>query len=121
MKFTELWASYRDGRCGISLSLFLGAASTAIGLMVSLFVLKPLVRTFSRKDIEKVFQARMRRTGFSLTVASVALGAYIACHAHWAPELRDRRLLFELSELVLIVFSGYVLLEIVLSFFGDFL
>ena len=84
-------------------------------------MLRPLVRAFSRKDIEKVLHARMRRTGFALTVASVALGAYIACHAHWPPELRERRLLYELSELFLIVFSGYVLLEIVLSFFGDFL
>jgi small-conductance mechanosensitive channel/CRP-like cAMP-binding protein len=121
MNLTELWAAYRDGQCGVSLSLFLGAASTLLGLLASLFVLKPLVRTFSRKDIEKVFQARMRRTGFSLTVASVALGVYIACHAHWPPELRERRLLYELSELFLIVFAGYVLLEIVLSFFGDFL
>src|SRR5438477_1410014 len=117
MNLTELWASYREGRCGISLSLFLGAVSTALGLLLSLFVLKPLVRAFSRKDIEKVFQARMRRTGFSLMVASVALGAYIACHAHWPSEVRDRKILFEVSELLLIVFSGYVFLEIVLSFF----
>jgi small-conductance mechanosensitive channel/CRP-like cAMP-binding protein len=121
MNLSELWASYRDGRCSVSLSLFLGAASTLAGLLVSFFVLKPLVRMFSRKDIEKVYQARLRRAGFSLTVASVALGAYIVCHAHWPPEVRDRKMLYELSELVLIVFSGYVFLEIVLSFFGDFL
>jgi small-conductance mechanosensitive channel/CRP-like cAMP-binding protein len=121
MNLSELWASYQEGRCGVSLSLFLGVASTLLGLLTSFFVLRPLVRLFSRKDIDKVLQARMRRTGFSSVVASVALGAYLACHAHWPAELRQHRLLFELSELLLVVFAGYVFLEIVLSFFGDFL
>src|SRR5262249_53300905 len=114
MNLSELWASYREGRCSVPLSLFLGALSTAAGLLVSFLVLKPLVRTFSRKDIEKVYQARLRRTGFSLTVASIALGAYIVCHAQWPPEVRDKKLLYEVSEVLLIVFSSYVFLEIVL-------
>src|SRR5436190_1666087 len=121
MNLSELWACYREGRCGISACLIMGAVSTAVGLLLSFTVLRPLVRAFSRKDIDKVLQARLRRTGFSLAVASVALGAYIACHAHWPPELRHRKLAFEVSELLLIIFAGYVFLEIVLSFFGDFL
>jgi len=121
MSFSELWASFRDGRCGVGLSLGLGAAGTFASLLVSFFVLKPLVRAFSRKDIEKVFHARLRRTGFALTVASFSLGAYLFSHAFWPPEIRARKVAFEVSELLLIVFSAYALLEIVLSFFGDFL
>jgi len=121
MNLSELWASYQSGSCGLSTSLILASVSTVVGLLLSFFVLKPLVRAFSRKDIEKVYQARLRRTGFSLTVASIALGAYIACHAHWPPEVRNRKIAYEVSELLLIFFGGYVLLEIILSFFGDFL
>jgi len=121
MNPSQLWASYQNGTCSISGSLLLGALSSVLALMASVFVLKPLVRAFSRKDIPKVLQARLRRTGFSLVVASVALGAYIACHAYWTPEVRARKLFFEVSELLLIFFSGYVFLEILLSFFGDFL
>ena len=121
MNLSQFWEAFREGAFSVSGSLLLGAVSAAVGLLASFTVLKPLVRTFSRKDIEKVFQARLRRTGFSLVVASVALGAYMACHARWSPEVRDKRMAYEASELILIVFSGYVLLEIVLSFFGDFL
>ena len=52
MSFSEIWASYREGRCGLGLSLLLGAAGTVASLLVSFFVLRPLVRAFSRKDVE---------------------------------------------------------------------
>lgn len=121
MSFSDLWTAFREGRCGVGLSLALGAVGALASLLVSFFILKPLVRTFSRKDIEKVFHARLRRTGFALTVASLAFGSYAFCHAFWPPEVRARRLAFELSELLLLFFTAYVVLEIVLSFFGDFL
>ncbi|MBI3854085.1 MAG: mechanosensitive ion channel family protein [Planctomycetes bacterium] len=121
MNLTELWNSYRDGRCGVGGALLLGAVSSVAALAVSFFILKPLVRGFSRQDIPKVLQSRLRRTGFALTVASLSLGAYLFCHAIWPPEVRVKKLAFEISELLLIFFSAYVFLEILLSFFGDFL
>src|SRR5438105_7916705 len=121
MNLSELWSSYRDGTCSVTASLLIGAMSAVLGLVTSFAVLKPLVRAFSRTDIEKVLQARLRRTGFALTVASLALGAYIVCHAVWPPDVRARKMAFEVSEVLLIFFAGYVFLEIVLSFFGDFL
>jgi small-conductance mechanosensitive channel/CRP-like cAMP-binding protein len=121
MSLSELWASYRDGSCSVPTALLLGAVTTVAALAASFFILKPLVRGFSRKDIAKVLQARLRRTGFSLVVASLALGVYIMCHALWPPDVRVHKVVYEISELLLIVFSCYVLLEIVLSFFGDFL
>ena len=48
MSISELWASFRDGRCGVGLSLLLGAVGTLAALLLSFFVLKPLVRAFSR-------------------------------------------------------------------------
>lgn len=121
MNLSEFWAGYRDGHLGIFASFALGTITAAAALLVSFTVLKPLVRAFSRKDIPKVLHSRLRRTGFSLAVASLSLGVYVLCHALWVPEVRARKLTFEVSELMLIVFAGYVLLEIVLSFFGDFL
>src|SRR6185295_19498478 len=121
MNLSELWEAYRDGRCGGAFATLLGVTTAVLALLAGIFVLKPLVRSLSRKDIEKVFQARMRRTGFATTIASLALGVYVAFHAIWPAELRDKKLIFELAELLLIVFSGYVFLEILLSFFGDFM
>jgi small-conductance mechanosensitive channel/CRP-like cAMP-binding protein len=121
MNLSELWEAYRDGRCGGAFAALLGVTTAVFALLAGIFVLKPLVRGLSRKDIEKVLQARMRRTGFAMTIASVALGVYIAFHAIWPADVRAKKLVFEVSELLLIVFSGYVFLEIVLSFFGDFL
>src|SRR4051812_14992438 len=121
MNPSNLWAGYRDGHLGFLGSLSLGAITAAVALLASFAFLKPLVRAFSRKDIPKVLHSRLRRTGFSLTVASLSLGLYILCHGFWPAEVRVKKLTFEVSELMLIVFTGYVFLEILLSFFGDFL
>lgn len=121
MNFGELWSSYREGTCSGALSLLLGAAAGVGLFLLGLFILKPLVAAFSRKDIPKVLHARMRRTGFAIGVSSLALAVYVACHAFWSPEVRAKKLLFEVSEVLLIFFAGYVVLEILLSFFGDFL
>lgn len=121
MNFGELWASFRDGRCSISTALILGAASAVVAWLLGQFVLKPLVRAFSRKDIPKVLESRMRRTGFALVVASLSLGAYVLFHSIWPPDVRGAKLPFELAAVFLLFFAGYVLLEILLSFFGDFL
>jgi small-conductance mechanosensitive channel len=117
----DLWSSFRDGTCSLSTSLVLGLSTGVAARLLALLVLSPLVRTFSRKDIPKIYQSRIRRSGFSMSVASFALGVYIACHAYWAPDLRGHKILFESSELLLILFAGYVFLEVLLSFFGDWL
>ncbi len=121
MNLTELWASYRNGTCGGTAAFLLGASASVVAFLVSFFLLKPLIRGLSRKDVEKVLQARLRRTGFAMTVTSLALGAFVAAHAVWPPEVRVKRVPFEIAEILLILFTGYVFLEILLSFFGDWL
>ncbi|MBV8882020.1 MAG: mechanosensitive ion channel, partial [Planctomycetaceae bacterium] len=107
--------------CSLPTSLLLGLLTAALARVSALLLLRPLVRTLSSKDIPKIFQSRLRRTGFAMSVASLALGAYVACHAFWPLDVRTRKLPFETSELLLIVFAGYVFLEILLAFFGDWL
>jgi small-conductance mechanosensitive channel/CRP-like cAMP-binding protein len=121
MNFSELWDAYREGRCGAPFASLLGLTTAVLALLAGIFVLKPLIRGLSRKDVQKILHARMRRTGFAMTIASLALGAYIAFHAIWPADVRGRKLAFEVSELLLMVFSGYVFLEVLLSLFGDFL
>lgn len=121
MNLTDLFTAYREGQLSFWSALLLGASTGVVSLLLSFFALRPLIRGFSRKDVPKVLQTRLRRTGFAMGVASLSLAVYILCHAVWPPEVRERKLWFELSELCLIIFTGYVALEILLSFFGDFL
>src|SRR5579862_9447683 len=117
----DLWSSYRDGRCSLPISLLLGAGAAILARIAALLLLRPVVQALSNKDVPKIFQSRQRRTGFAMSIASLALGIYIVCHAYWPPDVRTRKLPYELSELLLVVFAGYVLLEILISFFGDWL
>ena len=117
----ELWSSYQDGRCSLSWSLLLGLLASVVFRALAQALLHPLIKIFVRRDNPKIYQDRVRRSGFAMTVASLAFGVYAACHAYWPPAVRERKLLFEGSELLLFVFGGYVLLEILLSFFGDWL
>jgi len=117
----DLWSSYRDGRCSLPTSLLLGAVTALLIRTAAFLLLRPLVRALSNKDVPKIFHSRERRTGFAMTIASLALGIYILCHAYWPPDVRGKKLAYELSELLLVVFSGYVFLEILISFFGDWL
>jgi small-conductance mechanosensitive channel len=117
----DLWSSYRDGTCSLPMALLLGAGAGVVVRLLAFLLLRPLIQTFARKDIPKIYQSRMRRTAFAMTVASLALAVYVACHAFWAPDLRGHKIAYETSELILILFAGYVFLEVFLSFFGDWL
>ena len=117
----DLWSSVRDGTTSLPMALLLGAGAGVVVRLLAFLVLRPLIRIFARKDITKNFQSRMRRTGFAMSVASLALAVYVACHAYWAPDIRGHKIAFETSELILILFAGYLLLELGLSFFGDWL
>jgi len=117
----ELWASYRDGNVSLPTSLLLGVLAGIVVRLAAFLLLRPLVQLLANKDTPKLFQSRLRRTGFAMSIGSLALGVYVLCHAYWPPDVRVRKLPFEFSELLLVVFSGYVLLEILLSFFGDWL
>src|SRR5579862_3152195 len=117
----DLWSSYRDGACSLSMALALGLGSGLLVRLLAFLLLRPLIRIFARKDLPKIIQSRLRRSGFAMTVASLALAVYVVCHAYWPPGIRSHKLPYELSELLLIVFAGYVFLEVLLSFFADWL
>lgn len=117
----DLWQSYQEGRCGAWAALLLGLLVSGVARIAGRVFLRPIVEALTRKDIAKIFQSRIRRTGFAMTLASLALGGYVFSHAFWPPELRGRKLPNVVSELVLIVSGGYVILEVILGFFGDWL
>ncbi|HZE99745.1 MAG TPA: mechanosensitive ion channel family protein [Planctomycetota bacterium] len=116
-----LWAAYREGTCSPAMSLLFGVAAAVVVRVAALLLLRPLIQAFSNKDNIKIYQSRERRTGFAMSMASLALGVYIASHAYWPPDVRSKKIVFDVAELLLFVFSGYVFLEILLCFFGDWL
>jgi small-conductance mechanosensitive channel len=117
----DLWQSYQEGRLGPWSALLLGAVVAAVARLAGRLFLRPLLEALTSKDIPKILQSRLRRTNFAMTVASLSFGVYVFCHAIWPDEVRRQKLPYEASELLLIVFSGYVVLEIILSLFGDWL
>ena len=121
MDLSALWQGYREGSASFGVALVLALAAMIAALLVSFMLLRPVVRLIVRREIEKIRQTRLRRMTFALVVASIFLGAFILFHALTAPELRGRRLSYQVSELVLFLFSGYVAIELVLGFVGDFL
>src|SRR5206468_2754356 len=90
-------------------------------LIASFLIVRPMVRALVSREIEKIRQTRLRRMSFALVMASIFLGAFILFHALTPPESRGRRLSFQVSELVLFLFAGYVAIELVLGFIGEFL
>jgi small-conductance mechanosensitive channel len=117
----DLWTAYQAGTVSSWNALLLAALFSAAVRIAGRFILRPLITGLTRKDIPKILQSRVRRTNFAMTIASLALGVYVFCHAFWPPEVRVSKLTYEVSELLLIVFTGYIVLEIVLGFFGDWL
>jgi len=117
----ELWQSYQAGLCDLWSAIPLALGVVAVARLAGHLILRPLIAVLTRKDIPKILQSRSRRTNFAMTAASLSLGVYVFCHAVWAPEVRVRKLPYEASELLLFIFAGYVLLEILLSLFGDWL
>ncbi len=120
MDLTALWQSTRNGTSSFGVAIVLALAASVAAFAVSVALLRPLIRAFSRKDNEKVAQSRARRTTFAFVVASVALGVFVLLHAITPPESRGKRVAYGVSELVFILFAGYVTLEILLGFFGDY-
>jgi small-conductance mechanosensitive channel/CRP-like cAMP-binding protein len=118
---SALAQGYREGSASFGLALVWGLASTAAALLLSFAVVRPLVRALVSREIEKVRHTRLRRMTFSLVMASIFLGAFVLLHAVTPPEARVRRLTFQVSELVLFLFSGYVAIELLLGFVGEFL
>jgi len=121
MDLTALWQATRAGTSSFGVALALALAAAGAALAVSFALLRPLARLFSRKDTEKVRQSRDRRITFGLVVASVALGVFLLLQAITPVEARGRRMAYGVTELVLILFAGYVTLEVLLGFFGDYL
>jgi len=121
MDLTALWQNYQTGTASLGMAAFLGIAAAALGLLLTFTLLRTLVGGLIKREIEKIRHTRLRRMTLAAVIASVALGLFIFFHAISSPEARTRRLSFQVSELVLFVFAGYVAIELVLTFFGEFI
>ncbi|HXX94560.1 MAG TPA: mechanosensitive ion channel family protein [Planctomycetota bacterium] len=121
MDLTALGQSYREGTASWGVALLFGGVAAAAALVLSYGAVRPLVRAFVGHEIEKVRQTRLRRMSYALVLASIFLGAFVLLRALTPPELRARRLAFQLSELGLFLFAGYAVIELGLGFVGEFL
>jgi len=115
------WGDFVAGKCSVLGAALLAFFSLVVSLALLAFVFRPLVDAISRKDSERVRAARVRRISFSLLVASFALTLFVFLHGILSAETRHDRLLFELVELFLIIFTLYAVSEVAVSFFADFL
>jgi small-conductance mechanosensitive channel/CRP-like cAMP-binding protein len=121
MDLTSLWREFHSGTASFGMASFLGIVATALGLLLTVTVLRAVMGGLLRREMDKSRHTRLRRMMLSATVASVALGTFIVLRAVSTPEARLHRISYQVSELILFVFAGYVAIELVLTFFGEFI
>jgi small-conductance mechanosensitive channel len=115
------WLRFLAGTLGTGWALLAGLAVLAVSLFLVVLVLRPLVAALSRRDVEKVRVSRVRRLSGALVLAAVAFSVFVFMTAFFPAGIRRQKLGFALSELALIVLSGYCAFEILLTFVMDFL
>lgn len=120
MDLSALWQGYRDGTSSLGVALVLASLALAAAFTAGLSAVRPLIRLFSSRETEKIQHSRYRRITFGIVVASLTLGVFVFLHALTPPEARGRKMAFQVSQLLLFLFAGYVSLEVLLGFFGDY-
>jgi small-conductance mechanosensitive channel/CRP-like cAMP-binding protein len=121
MDLTSVWRGYLDGTSAFRVAFPLALTLSGVSLLLTLFLIRPLVRFLSAREDPKIGQARLRRLTFVLVVSSLSFGIFVYFHATVPPPDREGRLAYDLSELVLFLFAGYALFELLLEFLADFL
>ena len=120
MDLSAVWRGFRDGTASYSVALFLAAAAAAAAAILGFTIIRPLIRAFSKHLPDKVRDSRYRRITTGVVLGSATLGAFVILHSIYWPDERSHRLAYQVSELLLFVFTGYVVLEVLLGFFADF-
>ena len=121
MNLSEWLQGFREGNLSFWTAFPPALGVAVAGIVVAYALLRPLVRTLSRKDTEKIALARVSRLTFAFVVTSLALGAFLLFHSIIGKDARPAHVAFEVSQLVLILFAAYSILEILLLLFADFL
>lgn len=115
-----LWHQFIAGTCGKGTGLLLGLAAFVLALATIPALFRPLVELVSRLDAERSRKSRVRRISFSLIITSVSFAVFVYLHAILPAGTRHSNLAFEIAELFLILFGCYGILEVLLTFFADF-
>lgn len=117
----SFWKGFAEGTLGLGTALAAALAALALSLPLVFLGLRPLVAALSRRDPEKVRSSRLRRLSGALVLTAIAFAAFVFMAGFFPAEVRRQKLGFALSELALIIFGGYSLFEILLTFSLDFL
>jgi small-conductance mechanosensitive channel len=117
----NLWRRFLEGSLGPGAALTAAIAVLVVSLSLVFLALRPLVAALSRRDVEKVRVGRLKRLTGAMVFTSVSLAAFVFASGILPAGIRRQKLGFSLSELSLIIFSGYAAFEILLTFAADFL
>ncbi|KAF0241547.1 MAG: hypothetical protein FD180_4374, partial [Planctomycetota bacterium] len=121
MTLESLYRDLSDGHASLTVAALAALAAFIAAFLASSFIVRPLLRLLSAHDPEKVADARRRRVRFAANGSGFALAAFIFFNATTNPDARFHRLPYQVSLLLLIVLSGFLVMELVLTFFADFL
>lgn len=121
MPLEAFYGDLVNGRATPALAASAALAALVAAFLVSAFVIRPLLRALSSHDPEKVADARRKRVRFAANGTSFALAAFVFFLATFPPAIRYQRLPFSVSVLLLIVFTGFLAIELFLALFADFL
>lgn len=121
MDVSAIWRNFQDGTSSYRAAFFLAAFLAASAFAVGVIIVRPLIRTFSKNEPEKVRQSRYRRITAGVVLTALSLGFYVFLHSIYWPDERGRKMGYQVNELLLFVFTGYVTLEVLLGFFVDYI
>lgn len=121
MRLEAFYGDLVNGRATPALAASAALVALVAAFLVSAFVIRPLLRALSSHDPEKVADARRKRVRFAANGTSFALAAFVFFLATFPPAIRYQRLPFSVSVLLLIVFTGFLAIELFLALFADFL
>ncbi|MEK7467521.1 MAG: mechanosensitive ion channel family protein [Planctomycetota bacterium] len=121
MTLDSLYCELSDGHASATVASLAALGAFVLSFLISSFLIRPILRVLSAHEPEKVADARRRRVRFAANGSGFALASFVFFNATTNPDARFHRLPYQVSLLLLIVLTGFLLMELALTFFADFL
>lgn len=121
MDFKQAWHTFLDGHMGAGPAALLALAAFVFAFLFTALVLRPLLRVLSAGQPEKVAEARRRRVRFAALSSALSLAAYLFFEGTTESVHARHSLPYQVSLLALIVLTGFLVLELLLVLFAEYI
>jgi small-conductance mechanosensitive channel len=121
MSLAAHWHAFHRGSHGLGHGAVAAGAALIAGMAITLLVVRPVARLVTSLDSETLGGARRTRLGFASFAAAFCIASFVFFEGWLSVEERASNLPLHVSELLLVLLVGYVVVEILLLFLADYL